>query len=289
MIKSTEGKMGKIDKRNLTKEEWRIIRDRRRLEKEQQKASKNLSPVIDQPAKVIANKKNYIVCLKHGTKYDAKYPNTLYNMVKRNCNVDYEFVCFTEDGKGLNNNINVLPLPRIPKASGWWYKPMFFDPNFPLDGTILYIDLDVIIFKNIDNLFHYAPDRFCILRDFNRSIRPGWQKFNSSVFRLESKSLPHVYTDFLKDPGHAIKRFHGDQDWIFDRVRKDFEYWPDEWIQSYKWEMRGRPAMARDRHGKRNFGSPGVPKILPSTNIAVFHGEPNPHDCIDPWCKENWR
>jgi len=93
----------------------------------------------------------------------------------------------------------------------------------------------------------------------------------------------------LKDPGHAIKRFHGDQDWIFDRVRKDFEYWPDEWIQSYKWEMRGRPAMARDRHGKRNFGSPGVPKILPSTNIAVFHGEPNPHDCIDPWCKENWR
>ena len=31
------------------------------------------------------------------------------------------------------------------------------------------------------------------------------------------------------------------------------------------------------------------PKILPETNVAVFHGEPNPHQCIDPWCKENWK
>ena len=32
---------------------------------------------------------------------------------------------------------------------------------------------------------------------------------------------------------------HGDQDWIFAHIKNDFKFWPDEWIQSYKWEMIG--------------------------------------------------
>ena len=27
----------------------------------------------------------------------------------------------------------------------------------------------------------------------------------------------------------------------------------------------------------------------PETSIAVFHGDPNPKHCSDPWCKENWK
>ena len=52
--------------------------------------------------------------------------------------------------------------------------------------------------------------------------------------------------------------------------------------------MRGRPEMNR-YNGKRNFVSPGDPIIKPETSIAVFHGDPNPKDCIDPWCKEHWK
>jgi hypothetical protein len=33
----------------------------------------------------------------------------------------------------------------------------------------------------------------------------------------------------------------------------------------------------------------GQPTILPETSIAVFHGDPNPKDCVDDWCRENWR
>lgn len=281
--------MAKIDKSKYTKEQWRTIRDQRRREKE---LKSNFSNTVDEEP-VRQNKsitsKNYIVCLKHGTKYDSAYVNTLYSMIKRNCTVDYEFVCFTEDSSGLDKDIRTLPLPHIPATKGWWYKTFFFSPDFPLKGTILYLDLDVIIFRNIDNLFTFCPGQFCILKDFNRSIRPDWKKFNSSVFRLESGSQAHVYNNFIKDPATPIRRFHGDQDWIFDQIRKDFQYWPDSWIQSYKWEMRGRPAMVRDNRGSRNFSAPGTPKILDDTSIAVFHGEPNPHNCVDPWCKENWR
>jgi len=58
---------------------------------------------------------------------------------------------------------------------------------------------------------------------------------------------------------------------------------------SYKWEMRKRPPMIRRPDGIRDFVSPGVPTIKPETSIAVFHGDPNPKHCSDPWCKENWK
>jgi hypothetical protein len=284
--------LAKIDKSQYTKQQWKLIREQRRLEKQQcirESQSKQHQESNSEIVPTAGSASKYIVCLKHGNKYSSDYVNTLYSMVRRHCSLEYEFVCFTENSHGIDNRIRIEPLLDIPKASGWWYKPMFFSPQLPLNGTVLYLDLDLIIFRNIDNLFHYKPGLFCIIKDFNRSIRKDWRKFNSSVFRFESQTLPAVYENFIKDPQSIMRRFHGDQDWIYDQIKSNFDYWPDEWIQSYKWEMRGRPAMVRTRDGKRNFSAPGDPNILDNTSVAVFHGEPNPHDCVDPWCKQNWR
>ena len=150
------------------------------------------------------------------------------------------------------------------------------------------MDLDIIIFKNIDHLFDYKPGEFCVLRDFNRCIQSNWDRMNSSIFRLHPGQHQNVYTEFMKDPKYHAARYHGDQDWLYANVKSQFEFWPDEWIQSYKWEMRGRPEMNRTS-GKRNFAMKGQPTILPETSIAVFHGDPNPKDCVDDWCRENWR
>jgi hypothetical protein len=231
----------------------------------------------------------WIVCLKHGRKYNSKYVNVLYNMVKRHCTLDFKFACYTEDPTDLDPDIHVFPLPEA-QVSGWWYKPYFFNPDLPTQGTILYFDLDVIIFKNIDHLWTYEPANFCIIRDFNRHVVKDWTRMNSSVFRLVTGRYTHVWTDFIADPNAAVRRMHGDQDWIYLKMKdKPYRFWDDEWIQSYKWEMRGKPPMVRDKHGVRNFMTPGVPNILPNTSVAVFHGDPNPHNCIDPWCKENWK
>lgn len=233
--------------------------------------------------------KKYVVCLKYGEKYSSEYVNVLHSMVRRNLTLDYEFVCFTEDDKGLNKDIRIEELPFTASITGWWYKPFFFNPNLVLQGTILFLDLDLIIFKNIDYLFTYKPDQFCIIRDFNRSRIPKYDKFNSSVFRLNTGQHSHVYTEFIKNANSISKRFPGDQDWIRSAIKTGYEYWPEEWIQSYKWEMRGRPQMTHGPKGTRNFISPGTPMIKPDTSIAVFHGDPNPHNCIDPWCRDNWR
>lgn len=231
--------------------------------------------------------KRYIACLKHGNKYDAKYVNTLFNMCKRHMTLPFEFVCFTENVTDLDKDIRTESLPQHRGLSGWWYKPMFFNPELVLQGTVLFIDLDVIIFRNIDKLFTYQPGKFCVIRDFNRKNNPAWNKFNSSCFRLEVGQHQQVYKNFMQNPVQNSRKFHGDQDWLYDQVKDNFVFWPDEWLQSYKWEMRNKPTMTRI-DGVRNFSTPGVPEICPDTSIAVFHGEPNPHNCVDPWCKENW-
>jgi hypothetical protein len=235
--------------------------------------------------------KRFVCCLKFGDKYGPEYVNNLYNMVQRNLTLDHEFVCFTENAEGLDPNIRIEELDLIAGVKGWWYKPMFFNPDISLKGTLLFLDLDMIIFRNMDKLFEYNPGEFCIIRDFNRTLIKDYNKFNSSIFRLETVHKQHknVYVDFMKDPRAPISRYHGDQDWMRVCIQKDYTYWPEEWIQSYKWEMRGRPKYNRKPRGERDFETNGDPVIKDDTCIAVFHGDPNPHNCKDQWVIDNWK
>lgn len=281
--------MAKIDKSQYTKEEWHKIRAERRRQKElnrQQENTQQAQQIVLAPSSTVAN---YVVCLKFGNKYGPEYVNVLSRMVKRNLTIPHEFVCLTEDPRGLDADIRVLPLQVKSELHGWWYKIMLFDPQFPLKGNILFMDLDVIVFRNIDNLFSFHPDKFCIIRDFNRSIRRDWKRMNSSVFRFQSGTCSHVYTEFMQTPKAHVRRLHGDQDWIYEKMKdKNFIFWPDEWIQSYKWEMRDRRDLVRI-NGKRNFKQLLNPVVKPNTSIAVFHGEPYPHEVKDTWVVDNWR
>ena len=245
-------------------------------------------PIITEKTPNLPKTNRYVCCLKYGKKYDASYVNKLYNMVSRNLTLDHEFVCFTEDATDINPNVRIEPLPAM-AVTGWWFKPMFFNPKLEVKGTLLFLDLDMIIFKNIDNLFTYKPGEFCIIRDFNRYVVRNYEKFNSSVFRLTTGQHANVYTEFVRDAKNVTKRFHGDQDWIRKQVTKNYTYWPDDWIQSYKWEMRGKPRFDSQPRGKRDFLTPGDPTIKTETSIAVFHGDPNPHNCKDPWVIDNWQ
>ena len=282
--------MAKIDKRQYTKEQWKVIREQRRAEKEQErlrKAQESVPVQTDLPKESVEHK-NYVVCLKHGKKYGPEYVNTLARMVKRNLTIPYTFVCFTEDTTGIDKSIVTYPLPALSEAHGWWYKPMFFNKDLPVKGNILYMDLDVVVFRNINKLFTFNPEKFCIIRDFNRSLRSDWKKMNSSVFRYQTGTMHYLYDEFARHPKHYIHRMHGDQDYIHDQTKRDdFVWWPDEWIQSYKWEMRDRRDLIRI-DGKRNFKEDKPPIIKDQTAIAVFHGEPHPHDCNDSWVTKNW-
>ena len=90
-------------------------------------------------------------------------------------------------------------------------------------------------------------------------------------------------------PGTDKKFIQGgvDKVEIIFNIKNNFHFWPDEWIQSYKWEMRGKDKLGIV-NGVRNFVHPGDPVILQDTKIAVFHGQPNMHNCVDEWPMKNW-
>jgi hypothetical protein len=207
-------------------------------------------------------------------------------MVKRNLTLPYQFVCFTEDTKDIDRSIRCEPLPDLP-LQGWWYKLWFLSKDFPLNGTILFLDLDLIVFQNIDRFFNYNNNSFCIIRDFNRSMNSNWDRVNSSVFRYQSAEHANIFDLFWRDRNTNLQRYRGDQDFIFTHLTARC-LWPDEWVQSYKWEMRDRRELIKIGN-KLNFKKSGSPLIKKDTSIAVFHGDPNIHECIDEWPKLNWR
>ena len=92
----------------------------------------------------------------------------------------------------------------------------------------------------------------------------------------------------MADKESISRRFQGDQDWLRHAIKNNYSYWPNDWIQSYKWEMRGKPPMTVGPRGTRDFQVQGDPIVLDETCIAVFHGDPNPHYCKDKWVQENW-
>ena len=230
---------------------------------------------------------NHIVCVKWGNKYISQYANVLYNMVKRNTTVPYEFHCITDDPKGLDPHIKTIKLPNDPWIKSWWSKLWMFSKDFPLQGNILFFDLDVIVFKNIDELFNYNPDKFMIIRDFNRCRVKDWKQSNSSVMRWKPGTMNYLWDEFVQNPSQIMQNNHGDQDWIMRRGHQDINHWPDEWIRSYKWEMVGFKNTKIRKGVKHIFQHPA--RITENNKVAVFHGEPKPFNCGDDFVVENWK
>jgi hypothetical protein len=230
---------------------------------------------------------NHVVCVKWGNKYISKYVNVLYNMCKRNITVPYEFHCITDDTNGLEPHINTIQLPNDPWIKTWWSKLWMFGGHFPLKGNILYFDLDVVVFNNIDLLFTHNTGRFHIIRDFNRCRVKDWSLSNSSVMRWEAGKLNYLWDEFVEKPNVIMQNNHGDQDWISKRAKADINWFPDEWIRSYKWEMIGmKDTKLLMKDGKKFFRKPV--DISPENKVAVFHGEPKPFNCADEWVVKNW-
>jgi predicted oxidoreductase len=100
--------------------------------------------------------------------------------------------------------------------------------------------------------------------------------------------MDYLWNDCEKDANRIMSQNHGDQDWITKRAKENINYWPDEWIRSYKWEMIGlKDTKLVNKDGKHFFRTPA--KVEPGNRVAVFHGQPNPMECADKFVEDNWR
>ena len=275
--------MAKVDKSQYTKEEWKILKQKRSSEKKTDKSKKKTEKILSN----ISNDKYTVLCVRFGNKYGIEYVEKLRNMVSRHISVPYEFVCLTDDPTPISG-VRLIVQKNAGYTKGWWHKVHMFDPNLPLEGRILYLDLDVVICGNLDRLVTVYKHDFLGIRDFNRKFYKNWKNLNSSVLSWVHRSQTHIWNQFCSSKTTAM-RLHGDQDWIWKTSKDNIKFFPDSWIQSYKWEIRSKTEL-QIYQGKRKFRTVNNNIQLDSQCcIAVFHGDPNPADVEDKFVVDNWR
>lgn len=266
-----------ISKNSLTKEQRRLIKSQRRIEKDHNSFLKrNQDPL---PLRV--------VCVRFGSKYGRDYVEKLRNMVARHLTVPYSFYCLTDDKHEIPGVISLIQ-NNGGYSKAWWHKIHMFDPSLPLHGRILYFDLDIVIYNNINKLTEVGEFDFYGICDFNRKFYPKWNSLNSSVMTWIHGTQNEIYDEFCKNK-MAAQRMHGDQDWIWRISKNKIKFFPYEWIQSYKWEIRGREELV-DRTGKKGFReTKNHINLHPESAVAVFHGDPKPSMIKDRLIVDNWQ
>lgn len=242
---------------------------------------------------------NYVLCMKWGDKYPAEYVNRLYSMVSRHLTLPFQMVCLTDDPTGIDKAILCLPIPELDLPSnlperGWKKLTTFKQDLYGLQGTALFLDIDIVIVANIDCFFHYKSkhdDSVVIIRDWKK---PWRMVGNSSVYRFKIGAYPKLLPYFLQNFTSIRQNFRHEQAFLSDYLRKHhhLEYWDSSWCASFKYHCLYPIPLAYIK----------PPKKPDNAKIIIFHGEINPHNAIagtggkwyrhvlpSAWIKDAWR
>ncbi len=247
------------------------------------------------------------ICIKWGNKYGPEYVNRIQAGLRRNLTTDLRFFCLTDDAEGLNDDIDVIDMPTEPfetqmlsalaKAPkhGALRKVSLFRPDLipDLSGPLLAFDLDVVITGPINELATFAPGKVCMRAVWRRQPE-GHAIGQGSVIRFDPKLHGYLYDRMAADPEGEVGRAFGSEQTYTSMTAKragDFEFFPDDWIASFKYNC--RPSRPLNLFLQ--------PKLPPDTRVVCFHGHPNMHEAIDgfksdifhrtracDWLKNSW-
>lgn len=228
-----------------------------------------------------------VICVKHGSKYNSDYVNKLHNMVMRHLTIPHNFICFTENPTNINSAINIQPLPSYPILGWWWKTYIFSKDHYNQNDINLFFDLDMVIVKNINHFIDYLPDQFVGLRDVKRIFISDIKKLGSAVMKWPAGMYSDIWDNF-KDDLSISSRFRGDQDWIWHLHNSTIKFFPDDWIRSYKWEIRSRQDI-QGAGPTAQFKDIKNPIIPDKTSVLAFHGHPQLDTVADPIIVDNWK
>ena len=251
---------------------------------------------------------NTIITMKWGTQYPAHYVNVLCHNVKKNLNIKHRFICFTDDPTGLAEGIEALPLPQVDiptehKGHPWQklgaFSPAVLKAPYRIQGRCLYLDLDLMIVGNLDELFLRAG-KFLIIRDYRKYflIRNALGVFrvavNSSVFRFTVGDQNQIWEKFQQNPLAACEGYQDEQTFAYKNA-KGAEFLPQSWCVNFKRQvlpMRGirRLVSARIPRGAKVIVFNGVPKPenMLQGEWLTKHGKVLRKAKVAPWYKKHW-
>jgi len=226
-------------------------------------------------------------CVIHGNTYNWQYVDRLYNMLVRNISSTVHLHVYTEANRTVPPYMIKHELTDWgitgPKKS-WWYKMQLFDPRH-YQGPMLYLDLDTVIVKNINWIFHNPTRFFWTLKDFQYLYQPTCTNINSSVMWWDTTKYDYVWKEFQRRGITKImEQYRGDQDFIKDVLPVNQRRYLER-VHSWRWQCwNGGYDFQR-----RTWRNPGAGTNIQNTDILVFHGNPKPADVQDPVILEHWR
>ena len=172
-----------------------------------------------------------VICLKWGDKFNHEHVNRLYKMVCKNLDGDFNFICHTENANKINRNVIIQPLPDYDLEKWWWKLTLF---KYPVKNMTLFLDLDVVIQKNITHL-----KKYCVENKL-RLIKSYWKpydvarktfdtKLNSSIM-LWKNDCTNIWNTFYKDQDYYMLKYNGIDGYLEYNQNKKLLYFPNNKI-----------------------------------------------------------
>ncbi|HRO15954.1 MAG TPA: glycosyl transferase [Paracoccus sp. (in: a-proteobacteria)] len=215
-----------------------------------------------------------IICIKWGTFYGPEYVNRLRGMIARNITPPFRLICFTDDGIGLHPDIVVRPLPEFDYQApvntiGKWPKSRLWGDLGDITGTVLFLDLDVVIVGNLDDFFTFGdPDDTVLATNPNTPLRK--RSGQTSVYRMRVGKLAPLQAMFKADPQEIADKFRFEQRFVTHNAPGGVKFWPQRWVVHFRRHC--VPPMPL-----RWWVPPRIPK---GAKIVIFPGSLNPPDAI---------
>ena len=219
--------------------------------------------------------------------FTAEHVNTMRRMVARNYRFPHRFICITDDGAGIDPEVEVVPL--------WDEHGDLRNPTWPTDGPSCYrrlrsfsaafediagrrfvsVDLDVVITGDLTPLWN-RPEDFVIYAPASTG-----HNVNGSMWLMTAGCREQVWQAF--DPetsprvSHAARIQGSDQAWIQYVLGRDEARWTTrDGVFAYKLDC------VRKRNGA----------LPPGARLVVFHGKPDPWDREamrrSPWIQQHY-
>ena len=226
-----------------------------------------------------------VICMKWGTRYGPDFVNRLYRAIQRQTHRDTRLVCFTDDGAGINPDVQIEPIPDINLPDDliltpWRKLTMWKYPLADLEGDVLFLDLDLVITGNLDAFFDFEPGRFCVIDNWTQ---PGEDIGNTSCFKFPVGKYTQIYDDIHANPDPILDKYVIEQVYITKEL-DDVVFWPAQWCVSFKHSLLPKWPM-------NFFKTPALPQ---ETKIVAFTGKPDQDEAAigewpAPWYKKHYK
>jgi hypothetical protein len=157
------------------------------------------------------------ICIKWGDKYSSEWVNRLYRMVSANFKNDFEFICLTDDTKGIAPLIETEELPDYDLETWWWKLTLFEEKT---DDINIFIDLDVAIQNDITHWLDLVQkDKLCTIKAYwkekileNEPERD--HDLNSSVM-IWTGDLRDIWSNFIENKDFYTTTYRGIDSYLY--------------------------------------------------------------------------